>query len=632
MLQFNDLAVRRGPRLLFEQATFQVHPGQKVGLTGANGCGKSSLLALVLGELHADQGDFQLPKDWVIAHVAQAMSTREDKAIDFVLDGDTALRKLESAISQAEVQNQGEQLAVLHGQYETIGGYSARSRAGQLLNGLGFRPGDENRAVNEFSGGWRMRLNLAQALMCKSDLLLLDEPTNHLDLDAVIWLESWLCSYPGSMLLISHDRDFLDRVTTHISQIEQQRITLYTGNYTAFERVRAERLANQQAAYVKQQNEIEHIRSYVDRFRAKASKAKQAQSRLKALERMEKIVPAHVDSPFNFVFREPNKVPTPLLQLKNISAGYDEVTILSELNLDLTAGDRIGLLGRNGAGKSTLIKVLAGELPIKQGERLTAKDLAIGYFAQHQIEQLQPQHSPLDHLKQLDPAAREPELRNFLGSFGFSNDQALAIVEPFSGGEKSRLVLAMLVYQKPNLLLLDEPTNHLDLEMRQALALALQDFPGAIVLVSHDRHLLRITCDQLILVHDSSADEFQDSLDEYPQWLVAQARQEKANPDFANSGKNATAKKQKKRQEAELRKQQQPLRKIITKIEKAMEKLQARSKELEHHLADSTLYTEDNKQQLKTLLAEKAALDKQHADLETDWLEVHEQLEQLQAV
>jgi ATP-binding cassette subfamily F protein 3 len=629
MLQFNELALRRGARLLFEQATFQVHPGQKVGLTGANGCGKSSLLALVLGELHSDQGDFQLPKDWVIAHVAQAMSAGKDKAIDYVLDGDAELRRIESAISLAETQNQGELLAVLHGQYETMGGYSARSRAGQLLNGLGFKPGDENRAVNEFSGGWRMRLNLAQALMCQSDLLLLDEPTNHLDLDAVIWLESWLCSYSGTMLLISHDRDFLDRVTTHIAQMEQQRITLYTGNYTAFERVRAERLANQQAAYVKQQHEIEHIRSYVDRFRAKASKARQAQSRLKALERMEQIVPAHVDSPFNFVFRKPDKVPTPLLQLKDISSGYNDVMILSGLNLDLTAGDRIGLLGRNGAGKSTLIKVLAGELSIQQGERLPAKDLAIGYFAQHQIEQLQSQHSPLDHLKQLDPTAREQDLRNFLGSFGFSNDQALAIVEPFSGGEKSRLVLALLVYQKPNLLLLDEPTNHLDLEMRQALALALQDFPGAIVLVSHDRHLLRITCDRLILVHDGGADEFQGSLDEYPQWLVAQARQEKINPQIANSGNSANEKKQKKRQEAELRKQQQPLRKIILKTEKAMENLQARSKELENKLTDSTLYNDDNKQQLKTLLAEKSALDKQHADLETNWLEVHEQLEQM---
>ncbi len=632
MLQFNDLALRRGVRLLFEKASFQIHPGQKVGLTGANGCGKSSLLSLVLGELHPDQGDFLLPRDWLTAHVAQEMPAGLGQAIEYVLDGDAELRKIEHGIKAAESRNQGERLAVLHAHYETAGGYVARSRAGQLLNGLGFKPGDEDRAVKEFSGGWRMRLNLAQALMCRSDLLLLDEPTNHLDLDAVIWLENWLCNYPGTLLLISHDRDFLDRVTSHIAHMEQQRITLYTGNYTAFERVRAERLANQQASYVKQQREISHIRSYVDRFRAKATKARQAQSRLKALQRMEQIVPAHVDSPFHFSFRQPEKVPRPLLQLKAISAGYAALTILSQLNLTLSPGDRIGLLGRNGAGKSTLIKVLAGELAVQQGEWLSAKDLAIGYFAQHQVEQLQPQHSPLDHLKQLDPAAREQELRDFLGNFGFSNDQALSPVEPFSGGEKSRLVLALLVYQKPNLLLLDEPTNHLDLEMRQALALALQDFPGAIVLVSHDRHLLRITCDQLLLVHDGSADEFPDSLDDYPQWLVAQAKQEAIKLAVTSTENTAAAKKQKKRQEAELRKQQQPLRKKITATEKAMENLLHRKKELESHLADSEIYTDENKPKLKILLAEKSDIDKQYADLETDWLEINEQLENLQKV
>ena len=631
MLQFQNLALRRGTRLLFEQASFQVHPGQKVGLTGANGCGKTSLLWLVLGQLHADQGDFRLPKDWLIAHVAQEMPAGQGRALEYVLDGDRELREIERNIAEAEQRNQGERLASLHAQFETVGGYSAQSRAGQLLNGLGFKPGDEDRPVAEFSGGWRMRLNLAQALMCRSDLLLLDEPTNHLDLDAVIWLENWLCNYPGTLLLISHDRDFLDRVTSHIAHIEHQHITVYSGNYSAFERVRAERLANQQAAYAKQQREIAHIRSYVDRFRAKATRARQAQSRLKALQRMEQIVPAHVDSPFHFSFRSPDRVPAPLLQLKDISAGYAEQTILSRLNITLVPGDRIGLLGQNGAGKSTLIKVLAGELAVQQGEWLAAKDLAIGYFAQHQIEQLQLSHSPLDHLKQLDPAAREQALRDYLGNFGFSNDQALAPVEPFSGGEKSRLVLALLVYQKPNLLLLDEPTNHLDLEMRQALALALQEFPGAIVLVSHDRHLLRITCDRLLLVHDGSADEFPLSLDEYPQWLSAQARQEEGSTVETDNENSSAAKKQKKRQQAEIRKQQQPLRKKITETEMAMEKLQARLQELESQLADSALYSEENKQRLKTLLIEKSQLDKQHSLLESDWFDTNEKLEQMQS-
>ena len=630
MLQFQDLALRRGTKLLFEQASFQIHPGQKVGLTGANGCGKTSLLSLVLGELQADQGDFRLPKDWLIAHVAQEMPAGREAALEYVLDGDRELREIERSMAEAEQHDQGERLATLHAQFETVGGYSARSRAGQLLSGLGFKPDDEDRAVAEFSGGWRMRLNLAQALMCRSDLLLLDEPTNHLDLDAVIWLENWLCNYPGSLILISHDRDFLDRVTTHIAHMEQQRITLYTGNYTAFERVRAERLASQQAACTKQQREIAHIRAYVDRFRAKATKARQAQSRLKALQRMEQIVPAHVDSPFHFSFRSPEKVPTPLLQLKDVAAGYAQKTILSSLNLTLTPGDRIGLLGRNGAGKSTLIKVLSGDLGVQQGDWMAAKDLAIGYFAQHQIEQLQLSHSPLEHLKQLDPAAREQPLRDYLGGFGFSKDQALAPVEPFSGGEKSRLVLALLVYQKPNLLLLDEPTNHLDLEMRQALALALQAFPGAIVLVSHDRHLLRITCDRLLLVHDGSADEFPLSLDEYPQWLTAQAGQEEGGAVVTDNENSAAAKKQKKRQQAELRKQQQPLRKKITETEMAMEKLQARLKELEKQLTDSDLYKEENRQQLKLLLIEKSRLDKQHSVLETDWVEVNERLEQMQ--
>jgi ATP-binding cassette subfamily F protein 3 len=592
MLQFENLALRRGTRLLFEQASFQIHPGQKVGVAGANGTGKSSLFALILDELHADDGEFRRPGDWVIAHVAQETPSERTAAVEYLLDGDAELRRLETDVLQAELDNAGERLAILLGQFEAIGGYTARSRAGQLLSGLGFRRGDENRAVGEFSGGWRMRLSLARALMCRSDLLLLDEPTNHLDLDTVLWLENWLCDYPGTLLLISHDRDFLDRVCGQILHIEGQRLTLYNGNYSAFECRRTEQLAHRQAEYAKQQREIAHIHSYIERFRAKASKARQAQSRLKALQRMEQIAPAHVDSPFHFALRKPEKTPD---------------------------------------GKSTLIKLLAGTLAPRYGQRQTAQDLRIGYFAQHQLEQLHPSQSPLEHLQRLDPAAREQELRDYLGGFGFSGDQALRHTAPFSGGEKSRLVLALLVYQRPNLLLLDEPTNHLDLEMRQALALALQEFSGAMVLVSHDRHLLRVTADRLLLVHAGRVDEFPGSLDDYPGWLGAHNRQERAIPEENRVAGSAAARKDKKRLEAEQRMQLQPLRSRIRAVETTLAELHARQKELEQRLAEPELYQVANKVQLKTLLLEKADVDGQCTVLETEWLEVGEQLEVMQA-
>jgi len=631
MLQFENLALRRGTRLLFEQASFQIHPGQKVGVAGANGTGKSSLFALILDELHADDGEFRRPGDWVIAHVAQETPSERTTAVEYLLDGDAELRRLETDVLQAELDNDGERLAVLLGQFEAIGGYTARSRAGQLLSGLGFRRGDENRAVGEFSGGWRMRLSLARALMCRSDLLLLDEPTNHLDLDTVLWLENWLCDYPGTLLLISHDRDFLDRVCGQILHIEGQRLMLYNGNYSTFECRRTEQLAHRQAEYAKQQREIAHIHSYIERFRAKASKARQAQSRLKALQRMEQIAPAHVDSPFHFALRKPEKIPDPLLRLDDVAAGYGDQDVISRVILSLSPGDRIGLLGPNGAGKSTLIKLLAGTLAPRYGQRQTAQDLRIGYFAQHQLEQLHPSQSPLEHLQRLDPAAREQELRDYLGGFGFSGAQALRHTAPFSGGEKSRLVLALLVYQRPNLLLLDEPTNHLDLEMRQALALALQEFSGAMVLVSHDRHLLRVTADRLLLVHAGRVDEFPGSLDDYPGWLGAHNRQERAIPEENRVAGSAAARKDKKRLEAEQRMQLQPLRSRIRAVETTLAELQARQKELEQRLAEPELYQVANKVQLKTLLLEKADVDGQCTVLETEWLEVGEQLEIMQA-
>ena len=625
MLQFRSLTLRRGSRLLFRDTSFQIHPGQKVGITGANGTGKSSLFALLLGELQPDEGELLWPREWVIAHVAQETPSDERPAIEYVLDGDRELRETERALAQAEKAGDGEGQARLHAHFEAIGGYQARSRAAQLLSGLGFRPGQETRPVSSFSGGWRMRLNLARALICRSDLLLLDEPTNHLDLDAVIWLEGWLRRYPGTLLLISHDREFLDAVTDHIAHIEQQQLTLYSGNYSAFERIRAEQLAHQQAQYQKQQREIAHMHSYVERFRAKATKARQAQSRLKALERMERIAPAHVDSPFHFSFRPPEKLPNPLLRLHHAACGYDGSAIVSGVELSLSPGDRIGLLGPNGAGKSTFIKLLAGKLEPLEGQVETAQDLAIGYFAQHQLDQLHPGHSPLEHLLQIGPELREQEARDYLGSFGFSGDKALEPVAPFSGGEKSRLALALLIWKRPNLLLLDEPTNHLDLEMRQALAVALQDFTGAMIIVSHDRHLLRVSTDELLLVDGGAISGFDGSLDDYPAWLARRnstAAAGKATEPGAERDRRAE-----RRAAARRRQALQPLKKKLQQAEEELEALQQQQADLELQLADNDLYHPENKERLKALMQEKQAVDRACEAQELAWMEAAEALE-----
>ncbi len=630
MLRFDHLALRRGGRLLFDDASFAIHPGQRVGVTGANGCGKSSLFALILDRLHADAGDFHMPRDWVIAHLAQETPSDPRPAIDYVLDGDAELRRIETELAQAEQERDGGRVAELHSRLDAIDGYSARSRAARLIHGLGFRPGEEERPVAHFSGGWRMRLNLARALMCRSDLLLLDEPTNHLDLDAVIWLEGWLRGYAGTLLLISHDREFLDAVCSHIAHIEQGRLTLYSGNYSAFERVRAERLASQQAAWERQQREIAHIQRFVERFRAKATKARQAQSRLKALERMEQIAPAHVDSPFHFAFQPPEKNPDPLLRLERAAAGYDGEAVLQGVSLGLSPGDRIGLLGPNGAGKSTLIKLIAGRLAPLAGERETAQALNIGYFAQHQLDQLDPDHSPLEHLKRIDPDAREQSLRDYLGGFGFSGERADAPVAPFSGGEKARLVLALLIHQRPNLLLLDEPTNHLDLEMRLSLSQALQAFEGAMVIVSHDRHLLRATCDRLLLVDGGGAAPFDGDLDDYPRWLAERQRAyDGATGQAAREPRahSADARRERKRREAEQRRRLQPLRERIRRLEREMEALAEEQAALEERLADTDLYQEENKETLKRLLASKAETDRRLAAVEEEWLGVSEELE-----
>ncbi|RME32925.1 MAG: ATP-binding cassette domain-containing protein, partial [Gammaproteobacteria bacterium] len=481
MIELRQLSLRRGRQLLLEGVDLRLHRGWKVGVTGRNGCGKSSLFALLRGELQADAGECRIPKDAVIAHVAQETVATDQPAIEFVLDGDGELRRIEEELERAREQNDGHRLGELHAALEHIGGYQARARAGALLHGLGFDTADQQRPVREFSGGWRMRLALARALMCRSDLLLLDEPTNHLDLEAVLWLEGWLRNYPGTLLLISHDREFLDGVVDHLLHLQGGGVRLYQGNYSEFERQFAEELARQQAMQRRQQREIQHIRSFVNRFRAKATKARQAQSRLKALERMERISVAHVDAPFRFDFRPPEALPAPLLTLEGVTAGHGDRPLIGPLDLHLSPGDRIGLLGRNGAGKSTLIRLLAGELRPLSGRIDPARRLQAGYFAQHQLEQLDPEASPLLLLRRQEPEGRDQELLDFLGAFGFGADRAVQACRHFSGGEKARLVLALLVRRRPNLLLLDEPTNHLDLDMRHALTVALQEYQGALV-------------------------------------------------------------------------------------------------------------------------------------------------------
>jgi len=635
LISLSQLSLQRGGKPLFDNVSLIVHPGWKVGVIGANGCGKSSLFALLRNELHPDAGDLDLPARWTVAHVAQETPALPDLALEFVLDGDAELRQIERELQQAEAAHDGARQAELHARFDAIGGYSARARAGKLMAGLGFAPDQLERPVAEFSGGWRVRLNLAKALMCRSDLLLLDEPTNHLDLDAVVWLEQWLRAYPGVLLLISHDRDVLDNVVSHIAHIDQQRITLYSGGYAAFEDQRAARLALQQAAYDKQQREIAHLESFITRFRAKATKARQAQSRIKALERMERIAAAHVDSPFDFQFALPERLPNPLLIVDNAVAGYTDQPVLERIKLTLHPGTRLGLLGRNGAGKSTLIKLLAGVLPPLTGRIEPGQGLAIGYFAQHQLEQLRPDWSPLRHLQQLDERASEQELRNFLGGFDFAGDRALAPVAPFSGGEKARLALALLVWQRPNLLLLDEPTNHLDLDMRHALTLALQDYQGALIVVSHDRHLLRTVTDDFLLVADSRAQPFDGDLDDYRSWLNEQQRT--VNRDAASrndgNGNSAVERREQKRQEAERRQQlaiqRKPLDQQIRRIEKRMDALHQEQKTLDAALADVTSYDEANKNQLKEWLLRKGEVDRDLGALETEWLEIQEAIEAL---
>lgn len=625
----------RGVKVLIEGASFQLHPGHKVGLTGANGAGKSSLFAMLRGELQPEHGDLEMPPNWVIAHVAQETPALTQAAIEFTLDGDVELRAIEKALVEAEANHQGEKIGELHARFSEIGGYSARARAAELLDGLGFKNADLDRPVSDFSGGWRVRLNLARALMCRSDLLLLDEPTNHLDLDAVIWLESWLKDYRGTLVLISHDRDFLDAIVNHIAHIEQQRLTLYKGGYSDFERHRAERLAQQQSMYERQQRNVAHLQSYIERFRAKATKARQAQSRIKALERMEMISAAHIDTPFDFSFREMQNVPDPLLVLDDVSVGYGDTTILSKIELALRPGERLGLLGRNGAGKSTLIKLLAGELAMKSGKRVEGKDLSIGYFAQHQLEQLRLDESPLQHMQKLDPETREQEHRNYLGGFDFKGDMASSPCGPFSGGEKSRLALALLIWTRPNLLLLDEPTNHLDLEMRHALTVALQEYQGGVVIVSHDRAMLRSTCDKFMLVTDGRAEVFDGDLDDYKDWLNQQKIADKQKLELAVTAPVSVNKLDRAQTKAERQAriaERRPLLKEVEQIEANMAKWEQEKTQIDHQLADADLYTQSDKSILQNLLKRQAELTQLLETAELRWLELHEVLEALPVI
>ncbi|WP_230969904.1 ATP-binding cassette domain-containing protein [Nitrogeniibacter aestuarii] len=639
MIQFRALRLARGAKVLVDEATLQIHPGWKVGLTGANGCGKSSLFALLRGQLHADRGDCDMPPNWTIAHVAQETPALDCSALDYVLDGDTELRDVERALGEAEAAHAGERIGELHGRLQEIDGYSAPARAAALLDGLGFVPGDAARPVSDFSGGWRMRLNLAQALMCRSDLLLLDEPTNHLDLDAVIWLEQWLRDYRGTLLLISHDRVFLDAVVGHVAHLEQQRLTLYSGGYSEFERQRGERLAQQQAMFDKQQRERAHLQKFVDRFRAKATKARQAQSRIKALERMETVAAAHVDTPFTFSFRPAPAAPDPIITLEDVAVGYGDKTVLDQIKLTLRPGERIGLLGRNGAGKSTLIKLLAGQLSTQSGRRSDGKGLAVGYFAQHQLETLRPDESPLQHMARLDPAAREQDLRNYLGGFDFRGEKdgvavgasVTSACGPFSGGEKSRLALALLIWKQPNLLLLDEPTNHLDLEMRHALTLALQDFDGAMVLVSHDRALLAATCDRFVLVDGGRIQPFDGDLDDYRDWLAAQRTQALADAACPDRSADKAQRKADREQAAADRKARLALRRPLVKeaeqLEKKLASWQKEKQLLDERLADPGLYADPDSALLQDLLKRQAVLGNDIDAAEMRWLDVQEQLE-----
>ena len=660
MIRFQQVSLQRGVKPLLENVDLTLNPGDKIGLIGANGAGKSSLFAMLRGELHADLGNIDYPARWRMAYVAQETPALDRPAIEYAIDGDAHLRQLEAELARAEAQpddkHDGNHIAELHTALADADAYTVRSRAEQLLLGLGFSLEQMARPVASFSGGWRMRLNLAQALMCPSDLLLLDEPTNHLDLDAIIWLEDWLKRYEGTLLIISHDRDFLDGVVNVIVHIDDRKLKRYSGNYSSFERQRSAQLELMAGMIEKQQRQRAHLQSFIDRFKAKATKARQAKSRMKALSKMEELAPLRAAAEFSFEFREPLSAPNPLLVMEKVNAGYhiegkngapdEDKIIVHGIDFSLQNGQRIGLLGVNGAGKSTLIKTVAGVFDPLSGTARLGKGLVIGYFAQHQVEMLRHDESPLWHLTRLAPDVREQELRNFLGSFNFNGTMATSSIAPFSGGEKARLALALIVWQRPNLLLLDEPTNHLDLETREALTMALAQFEGTLVLVSHDRHLLRATTDQFLIVAEGKLQAFDGDLDDYKDWLFKTklaARNDAAAaaplPAASQSVEAAPAslvdRKEQKRLEAEQRQKMSALKKPIEarikRLDEQIAKLNVRKAEIDARLASPDIYDAANKEELKTLITDQAYCSKELDQMENEWLEQQEALEQLQA-
>ncbi|MCB8889360.1 ABC-F family ATP-binding cassette domain-containing protein [Vreelandella malpeensis] len=640
MIALRQVALQRGTQTLLNGADLTLHNGVKAGIIGANGAGKSSLFKLLLGELGPDQGDIEMSGGQRVAHMAQEVEALDRPIIEYVLDGDSALRQAQADLAAAQQGGNAHREAELHGVIETLDGYSAESRAAQLLVGLGFVQANLSQPLSSFSGGWRMRVNLARTLFMPSDLLLLDEPTNHLDLDALLWLENWLTRYPGTLLLISHDRDFLDAVCDHIVHMHHQTLELYRGNYSRFERTRAEKLALQQAQAAKQQARREEIERFVARFKAKATKARQAQSRVKMLERMEEIAVAHVDSPFHFSLPAADKTSHPLLVLDEAALGYrgeaGDTVQLDRVDITLLPGSRIGLLGPNGAGKSTLIKSLTGELALLAGKRVPGEHLAIGYFAQHQLEGLDVSATPFVHVQRLSPTASDQEIRNFLGGFGFKGDDAFAEVANFSGGEKARLALSLVAWQKPNLLLLDEPTNHLDLEMREALTQALSAFEGTVILVSHDRHLLRATVDEFWRVADHRVEPFDGDLDDYRAWLktrLEESRREERSEKSERQGQLPSVDRKAMRQAAaQLREKLRPQKKARDQAEKAMETAQAALQKVEERLADAELYTDPaRKAELTEALAEQAREKERVERAEQQWLAAEEALEAMEA-
>lgn len=613
MIKLENITLHMGKKTLLEHANLIIYAQQKVGLIGLNGSGKSTCFALIMQLIQPDAGDVYLPPHLKIGHLEQETPALDTPALEYVIDGDKELRAIEAQLADTE---DGELIGELHGRLGSIEGYSAAARAAQLLHGLGFTAEQQAQAIKTFSGGWRVRLNLARTLMSRADILLLDEPTNHLDLDAIVWLEQWLRNYQGTLVLISHDRDFLDAITTHTVHLEQQQLKSYTGNYSSFELQRAEQLSLHQAMYEKQQRQRAHMLAFVTRFKAKASKARQAQSRLKSLARMELIAAAHVDTPFSFQFKTPAPSGDPLLRIDNATLAYEagNKIILQSIKLNINANARIGLVGPNGAGKSTLIKLLAEQLSPQQGERVTHKNLKLGYFAQHQLDNLDLQASPLLHLQRMDSKASEQRLRDFLGSFDFRGDMALCAVKGFSGGEKTRLALALLIWQEPNLLLLDEPTNHLDLEMREALTIALQGYTGAMLVVSHDRHLLRSTTDELLLVANQQVTEFSGDLEDYQRWLIDYRRQQFQTK--ATSEKTTQAAAQSRR----------GLEAKIKKLEMQLDNFSQQLNSLNQQLTDSDLYLPEQQDKLADYLQRQSKITQQLQKTEAEWLELTEKL------